>query len=54
MNKWEREPQAFTCDYCGGDKATNMTDMGDIVCDPCLIGRPIYEAPSAAQSPWGH
>jgi hypothetical protein len=41
MSKWEREPQAFTCDYCGGDKATNLTDMGDIVCDPCLIGRPV-------------
>ena len=26
------------CDYCGGDNAVNLTDMGDAVCDPCLWG----------------
>jgi hypothetical protein len=33
--------QGRACDYCGGDKATNLTDMGDTVCTPCLIGRPV-------------
>lgn len=26
------------CDYCGGGNAEHMTDAGDIVCTPCLIG----------------
>ena len=29
-----------TCNYCGGSNAVNLTDMGDVICDPCLIGRP--------------
>ena len=29
-----------TCDYCGGPGGSTLTDMGDLVCSPCLIGRP--------------
>jgi hypothetical protein len=29
-----------TCDYCGGPGASALTDMGDVICDPCLLGRP--------------
>ena len=29
-----------TCDYCGGAGGSILTDMGDLVCSPCLIGRP--------------
>lgn len=52
MNEYMTDYVPTGCDYCGGDNATNLTDMGDAVCDPCLIGRP-DAAPSAAQSPWG-
>ena len=40
MNEYMENYVPTGCDYCGGDKATNLTDMGDVVCDPCLIGRP--------------
>lgn len=34
----------MNCDYCGSKvkkSEVKMTDMGDQVCIPCLIGRPI-------------
>ena len=40
MNEYMTDYVPTGCDYCGGDNATNLTDMGDAVCDPCLIGRP--------------
>jgi hypothetical protein len=33
----------MNCDYCGSKvkkSEVKMTDMGDQVCIPCLIGRP--------------
>ena len=34
----------MNCDYCGSEVKTSeatMTDMGDMVCTPCLVGKPI-------------
>jgi hypothetical protein len=34
----------MNCDYCGSEVKTSevtMTDMGDQVCKPCLVGKPI-------------
>ena len=51
MNEHMTDYVPTGCDYCGGDNATNLTDAGDMVCDPCLIGRPeaapSYEARAA-------
>jgi hypothetical protein len=37
------EEGIMNCDYCGSEVETSevtMTDMGDQVCTPCLIGKP--------------
>jgi hypothetical protein len=34
----------MNCDYCGSEvqkSEATMTDMGDMVCTPCLVGKPI-------------
>ena len=34
----------MNCDYCGSEiqkSEVTMTDMGDMVCTPCLVGKPI-------------
>jgi hypothetical protein len=43
-----------TCDYCGGDNAVNLTDLGDLICDPCLIGRPSMERKHTVTTPYAH
>jgi hypothetical protein len=37
------QKKIMNCDYCGNEVETSevtMTDMGDQVCTPCLIGKP--------------
>jgi hypothetical protein len=41
--KQHPEEGIMNCDYCGIEvqySEATMTDMGDMVCTPCLIGKP--------------
>ena len=41
--KQNPEEGIMNCDYCGTEvqySEATMTDMGDMVCTPCLIGKP--------------